>query len=110
MELTLDGRVALVTGAILVRHAGQEASGSILLEPKILATGATWLVFLVLAVGRASGPLAGPTTAKVTLAGAVLVLLTFLLGHPYHQPESASTRSHNATEVEASVAKLEAKP
>jgi ABC-type uncharacterized transport system permease subunit len=82
--------VALVTGAILVPRAIQPGARSLLLEPKILATAATWMVYLVLAVGRASGRLAGRSTAKVVLVGAVLVILTFLLSHPYREPQPSA--------------------
>ena len=69
---------ALSTGALLVKTQ----SLGFWLEPKTLAAEITWLIFAVLVVGRALRWLNGRSAAKVALAGAGLVLLTFALAHP----------------------------
>jgi ABC-type uncharacterized transport system permease subunit len=61
------------------------------LEPKVLATQVTWLVFGVLVVGRAARRLNGRRAAKCVLAGAALVLITFALSHPFARPVQAGT-------------------
>jgi ABC-type uncharacterized transport system permease subunit len=66
------------------------------LEPKVLATQVTWLVFGVLVVGRAARKLNGRRAAKCVLAGAALVLITFALSHPFARPEQALTRKTHA--------------
>jgi ABC-type uncharacterized transport system permease subunit len=53
------------------------------LEPKVLSTQVTWLVFGLLVAGRALRRLNGRRAAQCVLAGACLVLLTFLLNHPF---------------------------
>lgn len=75
--------VAVGTGAFLAKHYG--GGETWYLEPKILATQATWLVFLVLLVGRLSGRLIGRASAKTVLVGAALVVATFLLAHPFRE-------------------------
>ncbi|MCW8131812.1 MAG: cytochrome c biogenesis protein CcsA, partial [Planctomycetota bacterium] len=87
--------VALGTGAFLAKHYG--GGEAWYLEPKILATQATWLVFLVLLVGRLSGRLIGRASAKTVLVGAALVVGTFLLAHPFReQPAPAATHAEPA--------------
>lgn len=75
--------LAVGTGAFLAKHYG--GGETWYLEPKILATQATWLVFLVLLIGRLSGRLIGRASAKTVLFGAVLVVATFLLSHPFRE-------------------------
>lgn len=79
--------IAVGTGARMANRVGLEQW---YLEPKILAAWATWLVFLLLAIGRATGRLAGRTTAKVILAGAAVVILTFMIAHPFGRSSSPS--------------------
>ena len=79
----------LCTGIILTR----EAHKSVLQDPKILATEITWLVFLLLALGRATRFLHGRRAALFTLAGAVLVLATFAVSHPF-ATKGTGERSH----------------
>ncbi|GMV79915.1 MAG: hypothetical protein AMXMBFR7_10990 [Planctomycetota bacterium] len=74
--------VAVGTGATMAKRSGQAAW---YLEPKIISTWLTWIVFLVLVVGRASGRLAGRATARTILLGAVLVVCTFFLAHPFRE-------------------------
>lgn len=75
--------VALGSGEYLAHHALSEAAWY--LEPKILLTQATWLVFLVLVVGRLSGRLSGRAAARMVLLGAALVACTFLITHPFRE-------------------------
>lgn len=70
--------VAILTGAVMAQNLQQP----FWLEPKILATEITWLIFFGLLVGRAVRRLNGRAAAKFVLAGAALVLCTFLLTHP----------------------------
>lgn len=70
--------VALVVGVVLFSKLGQ----SLWVNPKFLSAFVTWLVFGALVTGRALTWLRGRTAAKCVLAGAVLVMLTFALGHP----------------------------
>lgn len=74
--------IAVGTGATMARQTMQEQW---YLEPKIWASWATWAVFFVLVLGRLTGRLAGRATAKVILLGAVLVLVTLLIGHPFRE-------------------------
>jgi ABC-type uncharacterized transport system permease subunit len=71
--------IALVLGGYLA-HAHGVASW--FLKPKMLAAEITWLVFLVLIIGRAAGRLIGRLAAQTVLVGAALVALTIVLGHP----------------------------
>jgi len=75
--------VALVTGAIMANAVDKPQW---FLQPKILATEATWLLFLVLAIGHATGRLVGRSAARFVLAGAALVMLTFVIAHPFREP------------------------
>jgi ABC-type uncharacterized transport system permease subunit len=74
--------VALYTGAELMHSLGHT---NWYLEPQVLSSFATWLIFLVLAVGRLAGRWAGRTSAKIVLAGAALVVLTFFISHPSYK-------------------------
>jgi ABC-type uncharacterized transport system permease subunit len=71
--------VTLCTGAIL----SHETHKSFWQDYKILATDVTWLLFALLAAGRALHWLNGRRAALFTLAGALLVLATFALSHPF---------------------------
>lgn len=82
--------VAVGTGATMAKRTGQ---AHWYLEPFVLSTQTTWLVFLVLVVGRATGRLAGRAAAKVILVGAGLVLVTFLIGHPFREALSSTARA-----------------
>lgn len=87
--------VAVGTGAFLAKHYG--GGERWYLEPKILATQATWLVFLILLIGRLSGRLVGRASAKTILVGALLVVTTFLLAHPFRErPEPAAAAKTGA--------------
>jgi len=75
--------LALGTGAYLAKRKLGE--GAWYLEPKTILTQATWLVFLVLVVGRVSGRMAGRAAAHAVLVGAALVIATFLVAHPFRE-------------------------
>ena len=85
--------VAIVAGAMLARRADKP----FWLEPKILATQLTWLIFGVLVVGRSARWLNGRLAAKFVLAGAALVLFTFALSHRKMAAVSASKNSAAGT-------------
>jgi len=74
--------VAIATGAVMAN----EMNKPFWLQPKMIATELTWLIFAVLLVGRAARRLNGRSAAKFVLAGAALVLCTFLLSHPFARP------------------------
>jgi len=93
--------VAMVTGAIMASESGRP----FWLELKFLSAQVTWLVFLVMVIGRALRRLSGRTAAKCVLAGAALVLITLALGHPFGRPQAASSvnfslRTHAAIHAE----------
>lgn len=77
--------VALALGLYLAR--ANRIDGW-LLQPKMLAAEITWIVFLILLVGRATGRLIGRMAAQTALVGAVLIALTIVLGHPYQSASS----------------------
>ncbi|HYF48976.1 MAG TPA: cytochrome c biogenesis protein CcsA [Planctomycetota bacterium] len=85
--------VAMITGAIMASESGKP----FWLEPKFMSAQVTWLVFLVLVIGRAARRLSGRTAAKCVLAGAALVLLTLALGHPFGRPQTAAGRGDTET-------------
>ena len=89
--------LALGTGAYLAKRKLGE--GAWYLEPKTLLTQATWLVFLVLVVGRVSGRMAGRASARAVLMGAALVVATFLVAHPFR--EETAPKPDQAREVVA---------
>jgi len=74
--------VAIATGAVMANYFNKP----FWLEPKILATEITWLIFGVLLIGRGIRWLSGTAAAKFMLVGAGLVLLTFALTHPFGRP------------------------
>ncbi|HYG78403.1 MAG TPA: cytochrome c biogenesis protein CcsA [Planctomycetota bacterium] len=78
--------VAIATGAIMAN----ELNRPFWLQPKMIATELTWLIFAALLVGRAVRRLNGRSAAKFVLAGAALVLCTFLLSHPFARPQAAT--------------------
>jgi ABC-type uncharacterized transport system permease subunit len=82
---------AIVLGAILASRYGR----AFFLEPKFLAAQMTWLIFLLLVIGRMARLLSGRMAAKCVLIGAMLILLTLALGHP---PEKISS-SHSPVPV-----------
>ena len=67
------------------------------LHPKMLAAEITWLVFLVLIVGRLAGRVIGRLAAQTVLVGAALVGLTIVLGHPL-QPDTDGVASPDVQE------------
>lgn len=70
--------VAIGTGAVLANQYDQP----FWFEPKILSAQVTWLIFGALILGRAIHRLNGRVAAKFVLAGAFLVIFTFILSHP----------------------------
>lgn len=78
--------IAILTGAVMAH----ELKLPFWAEPKIIATEITWLIFFTLLVGRAIRRLNGRAAAKFVLAGAALVLCTFLLTHPSAKTPSAA--------------------
>lgn len=80
--------VALFLGGYLAHTYGLS---SWFLHPKMLAAEITWLVFLVLVVGRLAGRLIGRLAAQTILVGAALVALTIVLGHPLEMSEGDET-------------------
>ena len=80
--------LALVLGGYLAHAHGVS---SWFLHPKMLAAEITWLVFLTLIVGRATGRLIGRLAAQSVLVGAALVALTIVLGHPLEVDEDHET-------------------
>ena len=88
--------VALGLGGFLCWRQGIEGWYGL---PKILAAEATWLIFVVLALGRLAGRLVGRTAAKTILAGAALVGATIVLGHPFRASgEEGPARTPGARE------------
>ncbi len=77
--------VALATGI----EMAAKSSGVNWFDWKILSTVVTWLVFFLLVTGRALRWINGRTAAKCVLAGAALVLITFMLGHPAEKKTTA---------------------
>jgi len=71
--------VAAALGVHLVRVRG--GGGEWATDPKIVATGTTWLIYAVLMHMRTSGAFHGRRLALVTLAGILLVLFSFLGVH-----------------------------
>jgi ABC-type uncharacterized transport system permease subunit len=71
--------VALAQGGYLA-HTFNVASW--FLHPKMLAAEITWLVFLILIVGRLSKRMLGRLAAQTVLVGAAVVALTIVLKHP----------------------------
>ncbi|MCZ7644766.1 MAG: cytochrome c biogenesis protein [Planctomycetota bacterium] len=82
--------VAVGTGATMAKSSGQTAW---YFEPMVISTWITWLVFLFLVVGRASGRLAGRATARTILIGGALVVCTFLLRHPFREEHKTTGRA-----------------
>ena len=83
--------VAVGTGIILAQASGHPEWYR---EPQVLSAIAVWLVFLVLCIGRLAGRLAGRATAHVVLIGAGLVLVTFVISHPFYvKTEDSSKRA-----------------
>jgi len=79
---------SLLLGGYLA-HAHDASSWA--LRPKMLAAEITWLVFLVLLVGRLAGRLIGRLAAQTVLVGAALVALTIVLSHPLQVAEEDVT-------------------
>lgn len=71
--------VAAALGVHLVRVRG--GGGEWATDPKIVATGTTWLIYAVLMHMRTSRAFHGRRLALVTLAGILLVLFSFLGVH-----------------------------
>lgn len=71
--------VAAALGVHLVRVRG--GGGEWATDPKIVATGATWVIYAVLMHMRTSRAFHGRRLALVTLAGLLLVLFSFLGVH-----------------------------
>jgi len=80
--------VAIGTGAIQTRALNKE----FWLDSKVLAAQLTWAIFATLIVLRAAKWLYGRALAKFVLAGAALVLVTFVLSHPFARPTAVSAR------------------
>lgn len=78
--------VALATGI----EMAAKSSGVNWFDWKILSTVVTWLVFFLLVTGRALRWINGRTAAKCVLAGAGLVLVTFMLGHPLEKKSTTA--------------------
>jgi len=79
--------IALGTGI----EMALKSSGTNWLDWKIVSTFVTWLVFFALVTGRAMHWINGRTAAKCVLAGAVLVFITFTLGHPQEKHAAVPT-------------------
>jgi hypothetical protein len=63
----------------------------------MMAAEITWLVFLVLIVGRLAGRVIGRLAAQTVLVGAALVGLTIVLSHPL-QPDTDGVASPDVQE------------
>jgi ABC-type uncharacterized transport system permease subunit len=87
--------VALAQGAYLA-HTFNVSSW--FLHPKMLAAEITWLVFLVLVVGRLARRLIGRLAAQTVLVGAALVGFTILLSHPLKSDADGNPGSSAAQE------------
>jgi ABC-type uncharacterized transport system permease subunit len=68
------------------------------LHPKMLAAEITWVIFLVLIVGRLAGRLIGRLAAQTVLVGAALVALTIVLGHPLQSETDGNSGSPETRE------------
>ncbi len=87
--------VAVGTGSRIAKSSGMEQW---YFEPKILSTWATWLIFFLLAIGNLTKRIAGRATARIILVGALFVLLTFLISHPFHV-ERVATPPENGSDA-----------
>ena len=87
--------VAIGTGAVLASQYGTQ----FWFEPKIMAAQVTWLIFGALIFGRAFRWLTGRAAAKFVLAGALLVLFTFILSHPLGKPAVSANDAFPMLEI-----------
>lgn len=87
--------VALVQGGYMA-HVFSVSSW--FLHPKMLAAEITWLVFLILIIGRLSRRMRGRLAAQTVLVGAALVALTIMLSHPLQAESNGEGNSSDTQE------------
>lgn len=97
--------IAIAAGAVIASRLNRP----FWTEPKVLATQITWLIFGVLVIGRAARWLNGRVAAKVVLAGAALVLVTFALSHPLFSRAASMNEPSGAIDAVAQTQRLESR-
>jgi ABC-type uncharacterized transport system permease subunit len=85
--------IAIGTGAVMTKRLNRP----FWTDPKILAAEVTWLVFLLLLLGRAINRLHGRRSARFVLIGAGLVVATFVLSHPIGKAAPANSNPQPAS-------------
>jgi len=80
------------------------------LDPKVLLGSLTWLIYAAILHLRLGASFHGTKVAVVTIAGFVIVILTFigpfLMGSKHAYEKSSITLKHNISSVDAGITKV----